>query len=103
MMGIDLGRAADLAGLPFQSARDERPLNGKMSLILWQVAAAPVRLAGLAFERRWPWGLWIIRHHAAAACRPKVRYTVGREMENSSARSLMEYSPVSYMRRSSCC
>ena len=27
VMGIDLGRAADLTGLPFQDARDERPLN----------------------------------------------------------------------------
>ena len=49
MMGIDLGRAADLASLLFQCARHERPLDRKMGLVFWQVRAAPVRLTGLAF------------------------------------------------------
>jgi len=53
VMGIDLGRAAHLAALLFQSTRGERPLNGKMGLILRQVGAAPIRLTGFAFQRRW--------------------------------------------------
>ncbi len=35
--------------------------------------------------------------------RARVRYTVGREMENSSERSLMEYCPVAYILLSSFC
>lgn len=90
VMGIDLCCAADFAALLLQSARGKCSLNGKVGLILGQVSAAPVCLAGLAFQRRCPWKLWIIYHNAGAACRLRVRYTVGREIENSSARSLME-------------
>ncbi len=53
VMGIDLGRAADLAALLFQSAGGKCPLNGKVGLVLRQVGAAPVCLTGLAFQGRW--------------------------------------------------
>src|SRR3954470_7608924 len=44
-----------------------------------------------------------LQRYVAGACRPRVRYTVGRDTENSSAKPLIEYSPVSCMRRSSFC
>jgi hypothetical protein len=31
-----------------------------------------------------------LRRYVAGACRPRVRYTVGRDTENSSAKSLIE-------------
>ena len=56
-MGIDLDCAADLAVLLFQYSRYERTLNRKMRLVLRQVGEAPVRLPGLAFQRRGAWQL----------------------------------------------
>jgi hypothetical protein len=41
---------------------------------------------GVIFSDKWRF----LRRYVAGACRPRVRYTVGRDTENSSAKSLIE-------------
>ena len=57
VMGINRVAAAHLAALLVQRSRQERPLNREMGRVLGQIGAAPVGLAGLAFQQRQAGGL----------------------------------------------